>query len=246
MSTGRPAPFSWRFDIRDGLPTVTLKGTLTASTGEMLYDALVGRLRQRRAALLIDVSAVTAGEPAAVVVFDKIMVQAIRWPDVLVTICSPYAKVRSLLHDGVVDPRVVFGTVTAARTAVLARVPPVTEDFLPVSGSARRARDVVTDACLRWDEPRLVDSAVLVVSELITNAAVHAHTMMTLQVRLRLCHLHIAVFDGCTTHAMTRQTGPSSSGGRGLHLVDAVSAAWGSTALPTGKVVWSALSRPTA
>ena len=246
MSTMGAVPLVWRFDILDGLPTVTVKGVLTASTGEMLHEAVLARLRQRRAALLIDVSAVTVSEPAAIVVFDRIMLHAVQWPDVLVAICGPGAEVRALLDDDVVDPRMVFGSVTAARSAVLARATPVTEELLPVSGSARQARTVVKDACLRWDEPKLVGSAALVVSELVTNAAMHAHTIMTLQIRLRLCHLHIAVFDGAATHAQARQAGPDSSGGRGLHLVHAMSAAWGSTSLPTGKVVWSALSRPAA
>jgi hypothetical protein len=43
---------------------------------------------------------------------------------------------------------------------------------------------------------------------------------------------------------VARRAGSAGVGGRGLQLVDAVSAAWGSTALATGKVVWSALDRP--
>jgi hypothetical protein len=114
-----------------------------------------------------------------------------------------------------------------------------------VTTAARRARDVIAQACLRWDEPTLIGPAALVGSELVTNAAVHAHTMMTMTVRLQLCHMHIAVFDGSAAHAMHRRPDRHSAGGRGMHLVDGFSAAWGSTSLPTGKVVWSALDRQT-
>ncbi|WP_199510841.1 ATP-binding protein [Nucisporomicrobium flavum] len=81
------------------------------------------------------------------------------------------------------------------------------------------------------------------VSELVSNASMHANTMMTLQIGLRSGHLRIAVFDGSAAHAVARQAGSDGVGGRGLLPVDAVSAAEGSTALDTGKVVWSALGR---
>jgi anti-sigma regulatory factor (Ser/Thr protein kinase) len=81
-----------------------------------------------------------------------------------------------------------------------------------------------------------------VASELVTNAAIHAHTMMTIQVSLRPCHVRIAVFDGSDRPAVAGPAG-LSGGGRGLRLVEAVSGAWGSTALPDGKVVWAALNR---
>lgn len=236
-------PLTWRHDIQAGLPTLTVGGTLTMVSGELLRDAIAKVRRRHRAAVLIDVSALTVTDKDAVAVFARIMLEALQWPDVLVLVCAPAVEVMKLLGAEVLDPRLLFDSVAAGRSAALVSVPPVTEDLLPVPDAARWARNVVTDACLRWDEPDLVGSAALVASELVTNAAMHAHTMMTMQVRLRLCHVHIAVFDGSATHAVPRQAGPGSAGGRGLHLVDASSAAWGSTSLSTGKVVWSALAR---
>lgn len=243
MSAIGELPLSWSHRIEDGLPTLAVKGTLTMASGELLYDATVGLLRQHRAEVLIDLSAMTATGKDTVVVFTRIMTEALRWPDVLVVVAAPTVEMMQLLGSSMVDPRLLFDSVDAGRSAAAVSAPAVSEDFLPISGAARRARDVVTDACLRWDEPDLVGAAALVASELVTNAAMHAHTMMTMQVRLRPCHVRVAVFDGSATPAVTRRPGPAGASGRGLHLVDAVSTDWGSTPLRSGKVVWSALSR---
>lgn len=244
MSAAGDASLTWHRDLQDGLPVLTLGGTLTMAAGVVLHDAVVTARQRNHAAMLIDVSGLVVDDRDAVAVFARIIAEALRWPDVLVLVCAPTADVTPLLNADVLDPRIVYASLADGRTAALVKVSPVTEDLLPIPGAARQARDVVTEGCVRWDEPGLVGPAALVASELVTNATIHAHTMMTLQLRLRPCHLHIAVFDGSATHAVIRDPGLSNDGGRGLQLVDAVSTAWGSTSLPTGKVVWSALARP--
>ncbi|GLW31477.1 hypothetical protein Areg01_44170 [Actinoplanes regularis] len=243
MSATPEAPLTWRNDVQDGLPVLTMSGTLTAASGQTLPDVVVELLSGDQAAMLIDVSAMAVTGEDALAVFGLIMDRALRWPDVLVLICaSPAGMTRTL--EAHIDPRLMVGSVAAGREVASRTAPTVTEDMLPLSGAPRRARDVVTEACLRWTVPELVGPASLVASELVTNAAVHAHTMMTMQIRLRPCHLRIAVFDGSPAQAVAGRPTPGSGGGRGLWLVEAVSAVWGSTALPSGKVVWSALKRP--
>ncbi|WP_199517220.1 STAS domain-containing protein [Nucisporomicrobium flavum] len=235
---------TWAYGVQDGLPVLALSGNLTTAASTLLHRLLGEARQQGQAAVLIDVSALAVNDTETIALFASIMIEALQWPDVSVLICAPTTEMRNLLGAGAVDPRLLFDSVAAGRAAAMVAVPSITEDLLPIAGAARRARDVVTEACLRWDEPSLVGNAALVISELVTNASMHANTMMTLQIRLRSCHLHIAVFDGSATHAVARQAGSAGVGGRGLQLVDAVSAAWGSTALATGKVVWSALDRP--
>lgn len=235
---------TWDYGVQDGLPVLTLSGTLTMAADVLLLEAVARTRRRNQAAMLIDVSALVVTEGAAVAVFTDLMAEALRWPEVLVLICAPTADLTALLDADALDPRLLFGSLAEGRAAGLVEFSPVTEELLPVAGAARWARNVVTGACLRWDEPGLVGPAALVASELVTNAAVHANTMVTMQVRLRPCHLYVGVFDGSASHAVMRDSRPAHEGGRGLQLVDAVSAAWGSTSLPTGKVVWSALARP--
>ncbi|GAB2611592.1 hypothetical protein Aab01nite_66950 [Paractinoplanes abujensis] len=244
MAPVSEAPLTWSLETHNGLLVLVVAGTLDEISGESLRAGVMELSRRHRAGMLIDARALSVATAAAVTVFTRIMDEARRWPDVRVLVCAPSAAVAPLLSADVLNPRLLFTSVAAGRTAVRAAVPTITENMLPVLGAARRARDVITEACLRWDEPDLIGSATLVGTELVNNAVVHARTMISMRVRLQLCHLHIAVTDGSAEHAVRRPLNPHHVGGRGIPLVDAFSAAWGSTPLPTGKVVWSVLDRP--
>ena len=82
--------------------------------------------------------------------------------------------------------------------------------------------------------------------ELVGNASMHANTVMTAQIRLRSCHVRIAVFDGSATRAVAWPAAAAGGGGRGPPRGEAGFTAGGSTSLAAGKVVWSALARPAA
>ena len=117
------------------------------------------------------------------------------------------------------------------------------EVLLPVSGAARRARDLITEACLQWQVPQLLAPASLVV----TNAVQHAQTMIDLQARCDRRDVVIEVRDGsCAVPLMpaawvvsARRYDPDLS--RGLLLVDTTVDRWGHRCVPGGKVVWAAL-----
>lgn len=125
------------------------------------------------------------------------------------------------------------------------RAQSVVEDLLPVAFASRQARDVVTDACARWDLAHLLGPATLIVSELVSNAADHAHTMMTLTAAQRGAGLYLAVYDGSTAPpALNPDTSAAAIGGRGLQLVAAASTAWGYVAEDDGKTVWATVACP--
>ena len=121
------------------------------------------------------------------------------------------------------------------------------EVLLPVSGAARRARDLITEACLRWQVPQLLAPASLVVTELVTNAVQHARTMIDLQARCDRRDVVIEVGDGsCAVPLMpaawvvsARCYDPGLS--RGLLLVDTTVDRWAYRYVSGGKVVWAAL-----
>lgn len=119
----------------------------------------------------------------------------------------------------------------------------VSERLPPIMGAQRRARDVVADACLRWNLAHLVAPAALIVSELVANAAEHAHTFMTLEVAHRGSHLYLAVRDGTSTPPVQREPPPDMvvPGGRGLLLVETTATTWGWDLQSGGKIVWATL-----
>lgn len=126
--------------------------------------------------------------------------------------------------------------------ASAAPAPSTTEELLPIAYAAGHARDIVTDACLRWGLDDLVAPAALVVTELISNVVDHAHTFMTLDVVLRPTGLYLAVTDGSTAPPVPRPYRTPTERGLGLHLVAQHCAEWGWITEGDGKTVWARLT----
>jgi anti-sigma regulatory factor (Ser/Thr protein kinase) len=105
----------------------------------------------------------------------------------------------------------------------------------------------VREVCEYWQlalpDATVMDRAVLLANELVTNAVVHAHTEIWLRLELRGDRLHIAVRDG--SPRLLRLVTPDwqAEGGRGLWLVEQLARAWGVNRHPDGgKVVWCVLN----
>ncbi len=88
--------------------------------------------------------------------------------------------------------------------------------------------------------PDAIDTALLVVSELVTNALVHTDGRVRLDLT-RIDHrLRVAVADSSPrTPVKPTSIGWEATGGRGILLVEAMSAAWGTVPVSGGKQVWS-------
>jgi serine/threonine-protein kinase RsbW len=89
------------------------------------------------------------------------------------------------------------------------------------------------------------EAAVLVISELVTNAVVHsASSVISCTLRLGGGLLYIEVTDegDCEQEFAVRKAAVDDVSGRGLLLVSALSKAWGVTsAVPCGRTVWAAV-----
>jgi hypothetical protein len=112
----------------------------------------------------------------------------------------------------------------------------------PVMGAARRSRELVTEACGRWDCPEMAGPACIVLTEMVNNVVAHARTRMTVLLARLEGAMSVAVRDRSTTRP--RSGGlpePTAYGGRGLVLIESVSSRWGYLPLHDGKVVWALL-----
>jgi len=107
------------------------------------------------------------------------------------------------------------------------------------------ARRFVTETVTAWNLGLVLDDALLIASELATNAVTHAESPCRLRLSLTDTTLRIDVID---TGRGTPEPQPESfteEHGRGLHLVAALTTAWGLDVVPgEGKVVWAELPRP--
>lgn len=103
-------------------------------------------------------------------------------------------------------------------------------------GTARRfLRDLLHDA----DRDRWSDAAELALSEVVTNGVLHAHTELTIRIRVRGDVLEVEVSDGNPTLPVQRRAQDTeATTGRGLDLVSALTRECGVRPEADGKVVW--------
>lgn len=107
----------------------------------------------------------------------------------------------------------------------------------PHASSVSQARALLREA-LGDAAESLVECAQLAVSEVVTNALVHAGTEVHVQVRLDGAGLRVEVTDGSPHLPTARDYSPSSGTGRGLHMVMSSVDDWGCYRCTGGKVVW--------
>ncbi len=116
----------------------------------------------------------------------------------------------------------------------------------PTPLSALRAREFVwasLDAA-EATEADLADRMGLVITELVTNAIVHAQTDLEVRIRISGPEVYLEVADGTPTLVAPPRS-IDATGGRGLVLVAALTDAWGVTEVDhgRGKMVWVRVSR---
>jgi GAF domain-containing protein len=133
--------------------------------------------------------------------------------------------------------------------------------YLPEPAAVAAARKFVRDTLCSWLEAGpgtaadaaadggLVDDAVLLTSELVTNAVVHAGTQVQVTCKLAAGAVEVVVRD---SHPARMVPGPAPddtvpaerTGGRGLLLPSALAAAWGVSYGTDAKAVWFRMGLP--
>nr|WP_241562284.1 SpoIIE family protein phosphatase [Streptomyces hoynatensis] len=109
------------------------------------------------------------------------------------------------------------------------------------------ARRFASRTLRSWRLAQSADAALLIVSELVTNALVHTEGQVRLDLTLAGERLRIAVSDNSPrTPVKAPAMDWEATGGRGVLLVSAVSSSWGSVPLSGGKQVWAEVEVPPA
>ncbi|BBH71577.1 hypothetical protein ACTI_82620 [Actinoplanes sp. OR16] len=126
--------------------------------------------------------------------------------------------------------------------AVTADPPTVRRRFRGEALSASTARRFTSDILEAWELTPLLDDALLLLGELITNAIQHTVGDVVVELR-RDKSLRVAVSDPSERPPAPRFAGPESEDGRGLLIVERLACGWGTETLATGgKTVWFELS----
>jgi anti-sigma regulatory factor (Ser/Thr protein kinase) len=142
----------------------------------------------------------------------------------------------------------------------------------PTPHAAGEARRFVATTCARWGVDAVVDIVSLAVSELVTNALLHAHTRIEVELCVVNGSLEVCVADHDprrptlrpmrtdlladldavaavspeTDERQSLKVGASGSvaAGRGLLIIDALADEWGVSERADGKEVWLTLAVP--
>jgi hypothetical protein len=166
------------------------------------------------------------------------------WPGIPVALACPDPAVREALRAHPLGGHlIVTASMLSAVSAVLATATPAVEwlQLAPHLTAPSASRAFVARTLLGWGLDTLVPSASLVVSELVTNSAIHAGTDIDLSVSWNLGGLRLTVRDHSPEFPRQRFS-QLDLHGRGLFVVAGLSRAVG--VLPTadgGKVVWAVL-----
>lgn len=112
----------------------------------------------------------------------------------------------------------------------------------PHPSSIGAARRFVRSALLSSGREELADDAELAVSEVVTNAVVHAGTRIEVNVVLGPVLVRVEVEDGSPHQPRARRYATTASTGRGLGLLNDTAADWGVRPTTRGKAVWFELA----
>jgi anti-sigma regulatory factor (Ser/Thr protein kinase) len=108
----------------------------------------------------------------------------------------------------------------------------------PAPSSAASARHFVERTLGGWGCAAFVEAARLLVSELVTNAVLHARTDITVVLRMTADGVRVEVHDGSQVAPVVRHYEDEAMTGRGLALVDELASKWGVDRDTGGKAVW--------
>ena len=143
-------------------------------------------------------------------------------------------------------------SVTAGRSAVEGPAeeswqpgPRIVIELPPHPSSAGAARRRVDAALRDWRCEGVRNAALVVTSELVTNAIVHARSSFTVTVTRRPDAVRIEVSDRSAGRPILTAVGVDAAHGHGLQLVDRLSSDWSTYRTDDGrKVVWGEVRLP--
>lgn len=114
------------------------------------------------------------------------------------------------------------------------------QEFAPGLLSACHARTFVSDQLGSHRLNYLIEDATLVVSELVTNAVLHAKTHLVVVIDELPQWVRLAVHDNSSTLPVMGHAEPDHTSGRGMTIVDSCATAWGTDRDAQGrKSVWA-------
>jgi anti-anti-sigma factor len=223
---------------------VTPTGRLDVVSYRQLRDHLIMLSTDIPRAIIVDLTGLDIESDATLAIFPAVHTRLEQWPGVSLLVVTGSEPVRrGLGRTNTARFLPVHETVSDA-VAAIDEPPPrrVTHAQLPSSlASPRLAREFTRLTCAEWGLHSLIDDALLLAGELVTNAVIHTGSCPVVRLELRRAVFSVAVYDDMPGEVSMRDPGGVGDV-HGLLLVAQIAAAWGSAPTSSGgKVVWATL-----
>lgn len=156
----------------------------------------------------------------------------------------PRQSVEGSQHHGAISEVCRLHTVVAGRPLARAHWGDATRTFPGTREDTRAARRFVVGMLGPWRGEQLAADAALVVTELATNAVLHAGSAFSVSLALSRNAIRISVGDNVPLDQPGQDAWLPAEPGHGLGVVAAMAARWGFERLDSGKAVWAELPLP--
>lgn len=223
---------------------LTVGGVLDSSTYLKLRDTVIKAALDEPRAVIVDVTMLDVPASSAWSVFTSARWHVNTWPDVpIILVCGHAHGRRAIAHSGVARYVPVYPSIDAALEAAAdssqfnrrrARAQ------LPASvTSLRQARELVAEWLGAWSQAALIPVATVIVNVFVENVLQHTVSAPVVVLETDGTTVSVAVQDSSSAAAVRCEDSLHARGVHGLAIVAAVSRAWGSTPMLSGKTVWA-------
>ncbi|MFL6118995.1 STAS domain-containing protein [Actinophytocola sp.] len=220
-------------------------GRLDVATYRQLRDHLIKVGTDNPRAIVVDLNGLEIESDSTLAIFPAVHTRLQVWPGVPLLLVSGTGRVRTRLARNRTARYLPVLETIAEAMAALDDPPPcrVAHVQLPNSlASPRLAREFVRLTCVDWNLELLLDDALLLVGELVTNAVMHTYSAPSVRLELRRNVFSVAVRDDTPGEINMRDPGGDAAGIHGLLLVAQIATVWGCSPTSSGgKVVWATL-----
>jgi hypothetical protein len=226
-----------------GVVTVAAEGRMVPDVVRELMDVLADEPR----VVQVDLSGMAPSGAPVAEEFTQVGNYLACWPGTVVTVYAPDAAVGTSLLSAAFAHRLLIHTSWEAGASEARRLlPPLQQSRLrlePLPTAPGAARAFVDQTVQEWGLSRLSDAAAQVVSELVTNAVVHAPATLDLALSRVDERVRVALRDHVGAQGAAGGELPEYPlSGRGLQLVHAFVHGWGVIPAPDGgQTVWAVL-----
>jgi hypothetical protein len=232
--------------VRDDAVVVTATGVLDLAGCQPLRDWLHKAGTEAPRAVLVDITHLRIDRPSLLALFATVHERLAEWPGLPLLLVAGPGRTADLLAAGRTDHYLpVHETVAAALAAAGDPLPRrvARMRLANAAGSAATARRFTDRTCAGWGVGRATtDDALLLVSELVSNATSHTGAEPRVRLELRRGLLSVAVGDDVPGTVSIPDPAGDPSRTHGLLLVAQLARAWGcSPTTDGGKVVWATL-----